>query len=114
MDVEKARVTGRAERLNAQAASFLTGRTNDVAERLFHGALVSRARMKTSEDEQLQASSAAVGALDRAPQGELAGGVRTLEDPCGRGPRRRLPLGGRRVREGRRRTHHADDLFHQF
>jgi len=57
MDVEKARVTGRAERLNAQAASFLTGRTNDVAERLFHGALVSRARMKTSEDEQLQASS---------------------------------------------------------
>src|SRR2546422_5624965 len=57
MDVEKARVTGRAERLNAQAASFLTGRTNNVPERLFHGALVSRARMKTSEDEQLQASS---------------------------------------------------------
>src|SRR6266849_10453113 len=57
MDVEKARVTGRAERLNAQAARFLTGRTNNVAERLFHGALVSRARMKTSEDEQFQASS---------------------------------------------------------
>src|SRR5207245_10400208 len=57
MDVEKARVTSRAERLNAQAASFLTGRTNDVAERLFHGTLVSGARMKTSEDEQLQASS---------------------------------------------------------
>src|SRR2546422_5362897 len=57
MDVEKARVTGRAERVNAQAASFLTGRTNDVAERLFHGILVSRVRMKTSEDEQLQASS---------------------------------------------------------
>src|SRR2546421_8314569 len=56
MDVEEARVTGRAERLNAQAASLLTGRSNDVAEGLFHGALVSRARMKTSEDEQLQAS----------------------------------------------------------
>src|SRR6266850_7417165 len=51
MDVEKARVTGRAERLNAQAASFFTRRTNDVADRLFHGALVSRARMKTSEDD---------------------------------------------------------------
>src|SRR3989441_9197957 len=57
MDVEKARVTGRAERLNAHAASFLAGRPNDVAERLLHGPLVSRARMKTSEDEQLQASS---------------------------------------------------------
>src|SRR3989442_13231275 len=56
MDVEKARVTGRAERLNAQAASFLTGWTNDVPERLFHGALVSRARMKTSEDEQLRST----------------------------------------------------------
>jgi hypothetical protein len=57
MDVEKARVTSRAERLNAQAASFLTGRTHDLAERVFHGALVSGARMKTSEDEQLQAFS---------------------------------------------------------
>src|SRR3989442_2463844 len=57
MDVEEARVTGRAERLNAQAAPFLTGRTNDAAERLFHGGLVSRARMKTSKDEQLHASS---------------------------------------------------------
>ena len=57
MDVEKARVTGRAERLNAQAARFLTGRANHVAERLFHGALVSRARMEASEDEELQASS---------------------------------------------------------
>src|SRR2546429_9440173 len=55
MDVEEARVAGRAEGLNAQAASFLTGRSNDVAEGLFHGALVSSARMKTSEDEQLQA-----------------------------------------------------------
>src|SRR5882762_10361744 len=56
MDVEEARVTGRAERLNAQAASFLTGQSNDVAEGLLHGALVPRARMKTPEDEQLQAS----------------------------------------------------------
>src|SRR5207248_10824265 len=55
MDVEEARVTGRAERRNAQAASLLAGRSNDVAEGLFHGALVSRARMKTSEDEQLHA-----------------------------------------------------------
>jgi hypothetical protein len=57
MDEEKPRITGRAERLNTQAASFLTGRTNDVPERLFHGVLVLRARMKTSEDEQLQVSS---------------------------------------------------------
>src|SRR5882724_2062244 len=48
-------------RLDAQAASFLTGRTHDVAERLFNGALVPRARMKTSEDEQLQSSSSVVG-----------------------------------------------------
>src|SRR5438094_8481473 len=54
MDVEEARVTGRAERLNAQAADFLTGRSNDVAEGLFHCALVPRTRMKTSEDEQLK------------------------------------------------------------
>src|SRR5882672_8581010 len=54
MDVEEARVTGRAERLNAQAANLLAGRSNDVAEGLVHGALVSGARMKTSEDEQLQ------------------------------------------------------------
>ena len=47
MDVEQARIMSRAERLNAQAARFLVGRTNDVAERFFHGALVSRARMKT-------------------------------------------------------------------
>src|SRR6267378_2653634 len=60
MDVEEAWVTGRAERLNAQAAGFLTGRTNDVAERLFHGALVARARMKTCDDEQLQASSSEI------------------------------------------------------
>ena|SRR6266446_2532957 len=70
MDVEKARVTGRAERLNAQAASFLTGRTSDVAERLFHGALVSGTRMKPSEDEQLQASSSEVMVAE--PRGSLA------------------------------------------
>src|SRR6266480_4626815 len=67
MDVENARVTGGAERLNAQAASFLTGRTNDVAERLFQAALFSRARVKTSEDEQLQASSSEVS-LNLSPR----------------------------------------------
>ena len=57
MDVEQARVTGRAERLDAQAAGFRPGRHHDVAERLVHGALVSRARVETSEDEQVHASS---------------------------------------------------------
>src|SRR2546426_3908250 len=69
MDVEKARVTGRAERLNAQAASFLTGRTNDVAERLFHGALVSRARMKTSEDEAARVDTTPARQPRRRPSG---------------------------------------------
>src|SRR3989442_8622565 len=83
MDVEKARVTGRAERLNAEAAGFLTGRTNDVAERLFHGALVSRARMKPSEDEQLQASSSQV----------MVAGHRGDSPPAADPPQLDLPAG---------------------
>src|SRR5882762_10822536 len=79
MDVEEARVARRAERLNAQAAGLLTGRSNDVAQGLFHGALVSRARMKTSEDEQLHASLLggeevivrAIGDARRHPDGGL-------------------------------------------
>src|SRR5213592_380962 len=57
MDVEQARITGRAERLDAQAAGLLTRRPHDIAKGLLHRALVSRARMKTREDEQFQASS---------------------------------------------------------
>ena len=44
---------------------------------------------------------AAVGAVDRAAEGGLAGRVRALEDPGGRRPRGRLPLGRRHLREGR-------------
>ena len=50
MDVEQARVASRAEPLDAQAAGFRSGRTDDVEERLLQGALVSGARMKTSEE----------------------------------------------------------------
>src|SRR5204862_3283728 len=66
MDVEEARVADGAERLNAQAARFLAGRTNNGAERVLHGTLVSRARMKTSEDEQLQAFSSRGNVIGRA------------------------------------------------
>src|SRR5207244_10042510 len=100
MDVEKARVTGRAERLNAQAASFLTGWTNDVPERLFHGALVSRARMKTSEDEQLQASSSerdSPPAVD-PPQRDPSAGHEAPEQDQRRGLVE--PLGHRDCRAG--------------
>ena len=39
MDEEEARVTGRPERLDAQAARLLAGRAHDVAERRVHGNL---------------------------------------------------------------------------
>src|SRR5437667_12772379 len=57
MDVEQAWLTDRAERLDPQAAGLLTRRPHDIAKGLLHRALVSRARMKTREDEQFQASS---------------------------------------------------------
>src|SRR6266705_6117692 len=107
MDVEKARVTGRAERLNAQTARFSTGRTNDVAERLFHGALVSRARMKTSEDEQLQAPLLRVAehrgdsppAVDPPQRDQPAGhegyGKIPLEQAAGEHYGAKLPFGPR-------------------
>src|SRR5258705_3478640 len=57
MDVEQAGITGRTERLDAQAAGFLTRRLHDSAERLLHRALLSRARMKPREDEQFHVSS---------------------------------------------------------
>src|SRR6266513_169211 len=90
MDVEEARVAGGTERLNAQAARFLTGRTNDVAERLFHGTLVSRARMKTSENEQLQAFSSGGNVVRRAAlrkrnQGATARARRRNGDRAGLG-----------------------------
>ena len=62
MDVEQAGITGRTERLDAQAAGFLTRRLHDLAECLLHRALLSRARMKPREDEQFHASSS-IGSL---------------------------------------------------
>jgi len=58
MDVEEAWVTGRAETPECSGSRLPHGTDQTtVAERLFHGALVARARMKTCDDEQLQASS---------------------------------------------------------
>src|ERR1044071_4019191 len=60
MDVEQAWLSDRPERLDPQAAGLLTRRPHDIAKGLLHRTLVSRARMKTREDEQFQASSSRV------------------------------------------------------
>src|SRR2546428_13373342 len=52
---------------------------------------------------------AVVGAVDRRAESGLAGGVRPLEDALRRRARRRLPLGGWRVREGRPREGQGRD-----
>src|SRR4029453_13952021 len=57
MNVEQARITSRAERLDAQAAGFLTRRPHHIAECFLHRALASRARMETREDEHFHAPS---------------------------------------------------------
>jgi hypothetical protein len=51
VNVKESRISGRAKSMNAQAATFLSGWTKHIAQRLFSGALVARTGMKTREDE---------------------------------------------------------------
>src|SRR5271169_3787241 len=55
VNVEELRIANRAERTNAEAASFLAGRHYDLAQRLLHCCLISRQRLKTGEDKNFHA-----------------------------------------------------------
>src|ERR1039458_7160384 len=54
VNVEQSRISDRTKSVNAQAAGFLAGRTDNSIQRLRDSTLIARSRVKTGEYEQLQ------------------------------------------------------------
>src|SRR5208337_5493941 len=51
VNVEQSRIPGRAKGVNAQAAGFLAGRTENITQRLLNSTFITCAGVKTREDE---------------------------------------------------------------
>src|SRR5262249_47729057 len=101
--LRRPRGRGRSERFESRLLPAFKRRTEEVGRLLpelyLHG--LAQGDFDLALRGAARRRRAAVGALDRAAQGRLASRVRSMEEPLGRGARGRLPLGGRRVREGR-------------
>jgi hypothetical protein len=66
MYVEEPGVAGRLKPVNAEAARFLTRRSEDVEQHLGHRILIARTRVKSREDEQFHAISPHGRAIEKS------------------------------------------------